>query len=92
MKSVFRKIFSPILNYFESGEDEFIYVRSHRIILLVVGVLFSVLASASAFAAILTAQFGAFIPVVIFFAAGAVCLIVSLCGNERAVATIWRSK
>jgi hypothetical protein len=92
MKSVFRKIFSPILNYFESGEDEFIYVRSHRIILLVVGVLFSVLASASAFAAILTAQFSAFIPVVIFFAAGAVCLIVSLSGNERAVATIWRSK
>jgi hypothetical protein len=92
MKSAFRKLFSPILNHFESGNDEYKYVKSHRTILAAVGVLFIVLASVSAFAAITTAQYGAFLPVVIFFTAASVCLIVSLCGNERAVATIWRSK
>jgi hypothetical protein len=92
MKSAFRKLFSPILNYFESGKDEFKYVKSHRTILIVVGVLFFILSSGSALSAIATAQFGAFIPVIIFFTASCICMIVGLCGNERAVATIWRSK
>lgn len=92
MKLVFRKLFSPILNYFESGQDEFNYQQSHRIILIVVGGLFLFLSSISAFMAVGASQFGAFIPIVIFFMAGFVCIVVGSLGNERAVATIWGSK
>jgi hypothetical protein len=92
MKLVFRKLFSPILNYFESGGDEFSYRKSHRIILIVVGGLFLFLSSISAFMAVGASQFGAFIPIVIFFMAGFVCIVVGSLGNDRAVATIWGSK
>jgi len=92
MKLVFRKLFSPILNYFESGQDEFNYQQSHRIILIVVGGLFLFLSSISAFMAVGASQFGAFIPIVIFFMAGFVCIVVGSLGNDRAVATIWGSK
>jgi hypothetical protein len=92
MKLVFRKLFSPILNYFESGQDEFSYRKSHRIILIVVGGLFLFLSSISAFMAVGASQFGAFIPIVIFFIAGFVCIVVGSLGNDRAVATIWGSK
>lgn len=92
MKLVFRKLFSPILNYFESGQDEFSYRKSHRIILIVVGGLFLFLSSISAFMAVGASQFGAFIPIVIFFMAGFVCIVVGSLGNDRAVATIWGSK
>jgi isoprenylcysteine carboxyl methyltransferase (ICMT) family protein YpbQ len=92
MKLFFRKLFSPILNFFESGQGEFAYRKSHRTILVVVGVLFLVLSCVSAIAALGTSQLGAFIPIVIFFIAGFVCLVVGSLGNERAVATIWGSK
>ena len=65
MKSAFRKLFSPILNYFESSEGEFNYRKSHRTILIIVGGLFLFLSSLSALMAIDAAQFGAFIPIVI---------------------------
>jgi hypothetical protein len=92
MKVLFRKLCSPILSYFESGQGEFIYQKSHRFILIVVGLLFLFLSLVSAFMAIDASQFGVFIPIVIFFIAGLVCIIVGCLGNERAVATIWGSK
>ena len=92
MKLVFRKLFSPILNYFESGQDEFNYQKSHRIILIVVGGLFLFLSSISAFIAIGGPQLGAFIPIAVFFMAGFICIIVGSLGTERAVASIWGSK
>jgi UDP-N-acetylmuramyl pentapeptide phosphotransferase/UDP-N-acetylglucosamine-1-phosphate transferase len=92
MKLVFRKIFSPILNYFEASEGEFNYRKSHRTILIIVGGLFLFLSSLSALMAMNAAQFGAFIPIVIFFIAGVVCIVVGSLGNDRAVATIWGSK
>jgi hypothetical protein len=92
MKLVFRNFFSLILNYFESGQDKFTYQKSHRIILMVVGTLFLFLSSVSAFMAIGASQFGAFIPIVIFFMTGFVCIVVASLGNERAVAAIWGSK
>jgi hypothetical protein len=92
MKFAFRKLFSPILHYFESGEGEFNYRKSHRTILIIVGGLFLFLASLSALMALDAAQFGAFIPIVIFFIAGFVCILVGSLGNDRAVATIWGSK
>ena len=92
MKTVFRRLFSPLLNYFESGEGEFNYRKSHRTILIVVGALFLILSSISVVAALNASQLGAFIPIVVFFVAGLVCLVVGSCGNDRAVATIWGSK
>ncbi|HEY7772699.1 MAG TPA: hypothetical protein VIC26_05940 [Marinagarivorans sp.] len=35
---------------------------------------------------------GAWIPVIVFFAGGSLCLIVGLLGNNRAIATLWGSK
>ncbi|MGK0439637.1 MAG: isoprenylcysteine carboxyl methyltransferase (ICMT) family protein YpbQ [Paracoccaceae bacterium] len=92
MKLAFRKMFSLILNYFESSEGEFKYRKSHRTILVVVGGLFLVLSSISALAAVSESQFGTFIPIVVFFTVGFVCIVVGSLGNERAVATIWGSK
>ncbi len=92
MKTAFRKLFSPILNYFESGEGEFVYRKSHRTILIVVGILFLMLSTISIVAALAAAQFAAFIPIIVFFFAGLVCLVVGSLGNDRAVATIWGSR
>ena len=92
MKTLLRRLFSPILNYFESGDGEFKYRKSYRTILIVVGCLFLILSSISVVAALVASKFGALIPIVVFFFIGLVCVVVGSCGNERAVATIWGSK
>lgn len=92
MKAMMRKIFSPILGYFESGEDEYSYKKSHRTILVVVGCLFLVLCGISAAAAVVTSQLGAIVPLLVFFSAGLVCLVVGAFGADRAVAKIWGNK
>jgi hypothetical protein len=92
MKSALRKLFSPILNYFESGEGEYVYRKSHRTILIVVGFLFLMLSTISIVAALSAAQFAAFIPITVFFLGGLVCLVIGSLGNDRAVATIWGSR
>jgi hypothetical protein len=59
---------------------------------MVVGVLFVLLSLVSLVAAVYAAQPGAWIPFVVFFSAGAVCLIVGFLGSDRAVAKIWGNK
>jgi isoprenylcysteine carboxyl methyltransferase (ICMT) family protein YpbQ len=92
MKKSLRKLFLPILNIFESGEEEYIYKKSHRKILLVMGVLFLFLSIVSAIATIVSSQMGGLIPFLVFFAVGAVCEIVGFLGSDRSVAKIWGSK
>lgn len=92
MKSTMRKIFSPILGYFESGEGTYSYKKSHRTILIVVGSLFLILSSISVAAIVATSQLGAVIPILVFFITGLVCLVVGGLGTDRAVAKIWGSK
>jgi uncharacterized membrane protein len=92
MKTALRKLFSPILNYFESGEGEFRYRKSHRTILIVVGFLFLILSTISIVAALAADQFAAFIPIIVFFLGGLVCLVIGTLGTDRAVATIWGSR
>jgi hypothetical protein len=92
MKTLLRNLFSPILNYFESGEDEFNYKNSHRTILLVVGALFTFLACAIVIAGLKFSQMGAILPGLIFISVGSVCFIVGFLGSDRAVAKIWGSK
>ncbi len=92
MKLMIRKIFSPVLKRFESGEGVYSYKPSHRKILVVVGCLFLVLSAVSGAAALATLQLGAAVPFLIFFCAGLLCLVVGAVGSDRAVANIWGNK
>jgi F0F1-type ATP synthase assembly protein I len=92
MKMTLRRLFALLLNYFEAGEGEFNYRKSHRTALIVAGGLFLILSLVSLLAALATAQVGAFIPLFVFAPACLVCLVVGTLGSERAVATIWGSK
>jgi hypothetical protein len=92
MKTHLRTLFSPILRLFESGEGEYRYKPSYRTILIAVGGLFLVLSLVSLAAAAYSNQAGAWLPFVVFFAAGAVCEIVGFLGSDRAVAKIWGNR
>jgi len=90
MKSFFRKIFSPILNIFESDSAEYLYKKSHRIILIIMGLLFSGLASL-VFILAEGQDIGYLIPVLVFGGAGLLSLLIGLIGNDQAVSKIWGS-
>jgi hypothetical protein len=92
MKAVLRKICSPVLNIFESGNEEFIYRPSHRKILIAVGVLFFILAGAAISISISVEQYAGFMPGSVFLIAGLVCEIVAFLGTDKAVAKMWKSK
>jgi hypothetical protein len=93
MKAFLRTLFAPILNIFESGQDEYAYNPSHRLILIVVGSLFSFLAGVViAMMIVDSSDPGYAIPAIVFGGAGLVSLIVGALGNERAVAKIWGSR
>ena len=91
MKQYLRVVFSPVLRIFESGTDEFSYKPSHRIILIIMGGLFSALATL-VFSFAQGQDIGYLLPVLIFGGVGIVSLIVGLLGNDRAVAKIWGSR
>lgn len=88
MHATFRNIFSLVLKPFESGTKSFQYKKSHRIILLVIGVLFNGLASIIVYMA-QGQDIGYYFPAVIFATIGILGFIIGFLGNDRAVATIW---
>jgi len=90
MKAFLRKLFSPLLMIFESGTSEYVYKPSHRLVLIVMGGLFSALAALVLFVA---EGNGAeyFLPVVLFGGLGIISLIIGFLGTDRAVAKIWGS-
>lgn len=88
MKATLRSLFSFILNGFESGTSEFSYKKSHRIILIVIGFIFSGLATLLFFMA-QGEDIGYFFPVLIFGAIGLTGFVIGFLGNDRAVATLW---
>ena len=92
MKVLMRKVFSPILNLFETGVEPANYKPSHRLVLNVVGILFLVLSGSTGYAASLNNDLGFYIPVVIFFGLGFVTLIVGTLGTNSAVAKMWGAK
>lgn len=92
MKAVLRKICSPVLNIFESGNEEFIYRPSHRKILVAVGVLFFILAGTAISISISVEQYAGLMPGSVFLIAGLVCEIVAFLGTDKAVAKMWKSK
>lgn len=92
MIDLLRKAFSPILETFEAGTEEYHYKKSHRVILIVMGLIFAILATAVAFMAADADNIGYYIPVVTFALVSLVTLVVGCLGSERAVASIWGSK
>jgi len=84
-------LFSPVLNVFESGTEAYEYKKSHRVILVTIGVLFTALAT-GVFWLARGADIGYLFPVVIFGLVGVVCLLVAYAGSDRAVAKIWGSR
>jgi uncharacterized Tic20 family protein len=92
MKELLRKAFSPILENFESGTEEYNYKTSHRVILIVMGFIFTILSTAVAVMATEADNMGYYIPVFIFGLVSLVTLVVGILGNERAVASIWGNK
>jgi len=106
LKSFLRKLFSPLLNLFESGQADYVYKKSHRVILIILGLLFSGLASLVFILGYKVTQdtlpditqvstqadnIGYLIPVLFFGGAGILCLLIGFLGNDRAVAKIWGS-
>ncbi|MCA6063679.1 hypothetical protein [Thalassolituus marinus] len=92
MKEALRKLFSPILNPLEQGEGQFAYQPSHRKILMVIGVLFSMLSAFAIAAAVFAQQWGGLLPGAVFLSVGVVCAVVAFLGSDRAVARLWKSK
>lgn len=92
MKAFLTKLFSPILNLFESDLEVANYKPSHRIVLNVVGALFWVLSAASLWISNYADDQGFVVPVAVFFLLGLVTLVVGTLGSNAAVAKIWGSR
>tara|TARA_R110001606_G_scaffold387817_1_gene552768 strand:+ start:1152 stop:1430 length:279 start_codon:yes stop_codon:yes gene_type:complete len=90
MKAILRKLCSPVLGMFESGEGKFEYKPSYRTILIVLGLLCLVISSASLVMTLMTSEPAGVIPILLFLLTGLVCEIVGLLGTDRAVARIWK--
>ncbi|WP_150912741.1 hypothetical protein [Marinobacter halotolerans] len=91
-RDFFRKVFWPILYFFENGSDAQSaegYRPSHRKILFAVGFLFFVLSMATLFFALIYGTLGALFPIIVFFAISLVCAVVATLGSDSAVAKIW---
>ena len=91
MKRILRIIFSFILNPFESGTDDFAYKPSHRLILIIMGFMFSALAGLVYWFA-QGKDYTYLLPVVIFGGGGFLSLLIGSLGTDRAVAKIWGSR
>ena len=92
MRNTLRKLFSPILYIFESGDEPYVVKSLNRKILIVIGVLFSFLASVVIYLSYDKGEPGYLIPVVVFSSVAIVTLVVGILGNDRAVAKIWGNR
>jgi len=90
VKKLLRRLFAPILNILEAGDEPYLYKPSHRNVLLIIGALFTGLASLVLFLA-QGEDPGYLIPVIVFGSVGLLSLLVGLLGSDRAVARIWGS-
>jgi len=92
MKKALRKIFSPVLNIFEKGDEAYNYKPLNRKILLFMSVVFMGLAVLVIYFSPDNGDLGYLIPVIVFMALSIVGLIVGLLGNDRAVSNIWGNR
>ncbi len=92
MKTFLRKVFSPLLNIFEQGDEPYMYRSLSRKILIVMGLLFAGIAAFVITYIIRNEAYGYFAPAIIFSGVALVAIIVGGLGTERAVAKIWGNK
>lgn len=91
MKSLLRKLFSPILNPLEAGDAPYGYKRSHRTILVALSLMLSGLATLVFFLS-QGKDLAYLFPVVVFGLISFIGLVVAFLGSDRAVAKIWGSR
>ena len=92
MKQQLRRLFAPILNKFESGNEPYKHRPMNRKILLFFSTAFGALATLVVFSLPEPVDPGYYLPVVVFGLLSLLGFIVSLLGNDRAVAKIWGNK
>ena len=92
MKNILRKLFSPILNIFESGDEPYTAKPLNRKILIIIGVLFAFLASVVIYLSYDKGEVGYLVPVIVFACVALVALVIGFLGNDRAVAKIWGNR
>lgn len=92
MKALLRTLFSPLLNLFETEEDNLVYKPSHRTVLIIVGCLFAFLSIAVFTVGFNGEGLGFLLPGCIFGAAATVSLVVGCLGTDKAVAKLWGSR
>jgi drug/metabolite transporter (DMT)-like permease len=92
MKNTLRKLFSPILNIFEAGDEPYLAKPLNRKILIAMGLLFTALVSVVIYFSIQQGELGYAIPAVVFSTISLVTLVVGFLGNDRAVAKIWGNR
>ncbi len=92
MSHFFNRLFAPLLAYLDQGDEPVDYRPSHRTILKAVSALFLVLATALLLLGISTQQLGILLPCVVFYAIGAVAMVVATLGSDRAVGRLWRNR
>ena len=92
MKDILRRVFWPILKFFETSENSGAHRKSHRVALNIVGVLFILLSFGSAAAGYASGQIASLIPVLVFFSVGLVAVVLGTLGSNDAVSKIWGIK
>ncbi len=83
-----KKIFSPILSFFEQGSEKYRPASWKRPILLIVCMIFMALAIAVPIVAPADVRSGAWLPTIVFGAIGFTGFIVATLGSDHAVAKI----
>jgi len=91
MKQILIKLFSPVLNVFESGTEDYVYKPSHRSILIFIACMFSAMAMAVFWVA-QGKDPDYFLPVIIFAVIAFVSFLIGFLGTDRAVAKLWGTR
>ncbi len=92
MKSLLRKLFSPLLAPLEKGDSPYVYKPLNRTILIAASVLFLFLAVVVFLLIPEGADRGYLLPVGVFGLVAVVGLVVGLLGSDRAVSKIWGNR
>ena len=92
MKNVLKTLFSPILNIFENNNDEFIYRKLNRKIVLFISSVFFLLAFGLPMYMPQLIEMGFWFVMIVFGGLSSVGLIVGTLGSDKAVAKLLGSK
>lgn len=91
MKTLLRKLLSPLLSPLEAGDKPFAYKPSHRIVLFIMSFVFTGLGTAVFFISPGT-DLSYLIPVTLFGGGGVIGILLVLLAKDRAIAKIWGNR